>query len=391
MSFSEITSEKFFDRAYKTAQAYGFVPANALIAEYKGSKRKKITTYKKTDNRNLQHLSTLLQFIFERQINAVDNPLYIFHSNIDSETKSAVTNSKKPDKTYCTLSVIGIPEPYAEAIILSCAHRIFKSLKSKQNIIRINSMGTREDSKEYFSRLGKTLRKVKKNIRPECKRMLDRNQLVDAHALLHDEDHAGVSEYITPTLRLLSDGARIHFEKVIEYLEAHELPYEFAPDLVELTQHGIHTIFEVSTEDSPLHAHGGRYDTLPFLMYRRRVPVASITITLPEKTTGTYIANKRNRKPKAFFVHAGDKARLRALRVLSQLCDSNIPVAHRLHCKKVSEQLNEEAMKYPCTIIFGQEEAENNTICIRKTDTRVSKTMCLDECTLEDIKSFLRK
>ena len=200
-----------------------------------------------------------------------------------------------------------------------------------------------------------------------------------------------MAEYITPTLRLLSDSARLHFEQVMEYLEAHELRYELAPELVELTQHGIHTVFEICSEDLPIYARGGRYDTLPYYMYRRRVPIASITITIPEKTTGTHIPTKKIKEPRVFLFHAGDRARLRSLYVLSKLCEANVPVAHRLHCLRVCDQLNERVKQYPYTIIYGQEEAENNVVCIRKTDTRASNTFRLDDQGLKTIRDLIRQ
>ena len=391
MRVSSISVEKFFDKAYKIANVYGFTPAHEILQTYRGKRRAKIPLHNKPSEKHLHHLSVLLRFYFERSLHIGEcKPLFFFHSNIDRNTKSVVTTSKKPDNTYFTLTVIGVHEPYAEALILSCTSHIFHTLKSKNYRIRINSMGTTEDSKLYFSKLAKTLRKVQRNIPPECKKLLDNGKMCEAHALLHNNEHNNVAEYITPTLRLLSEKARQHFEQVIEYLEAHQLSYELAPDIVELTHHGIHTAFEVDDASSPLYARGARYDTLPYHIYRRRAPITAITITLPEKTCGMYEPKARPRKPKIFFFHVGERARLQALHIISKLYDANIPVAHRLHFPRVADQLNEEARLYPYTIIFGQEEAENNVICIRKTDTRASRTVELTDEALQGIKEFLR-
>ena len=306
-----ITAEKLFDKAYKIANLYGFAPANEVLEEYRRIKRTKISPYNRLHNKHLQHLSTLLGFYFERSLHLGGyEPLFLFHSNVDTETKSTVTASKKPTEAYFTLTIIGIDEPYAEALILSCTSHLFRIFKAKNYRIRINSMGTFDDSKLYFSKLAKTLRKMQRNIQPECKKLLDNKKICEAHLLLHNDEHTGVAEYITPTLRLLSEKARLHFEQVIEYLEAHGLPYELAPDIIEMTQHGIHTVFEVNDEESPLYAHGARYDTLPYHIYRRRVPIIAMTITLPEKTPGIHTIKIRPKKPKIFFFHVGEKARL---------------------------------------------------------------------------------
>ena len=387
-----ITAEKLFNKAHRIARLYGFVPANEVLKKYRRIKHEKISPYNKPSEKHLHHLATLLGFYFERSLHLGEyEPLFLFHSNIDKETKSAITASKKPAETYFTLTIIGIEESYAEALILSCTSHIFRTFKSQNYRIRINSMGTIEDSKIYFSKLAKTLRKAQRNIQPECKKLLTDNRLCEAHLLLYSDEHTGITEYVTPTLRLLSEKARQHFEQVIEYLEAHRLPYELAPDIVELTRNGIHTAFEVNDEDLMLYARGARYDTLPYYVYRRKVPTVAITITLPEKTHGTHQPETQPRKPKIFFFHVGEKARLQSLHMISKLYDANIPVAHRLHCTRVADQLNEEARSYPYTIIFGQEEAENNVICIRKTDTRASRTISINDEELKSLKEFLKK
>lgn len=386
-----ISAEKLFDKAYKVGHLYGFLPAHTVIKRYRNYKHTPIvarTLIDSTDHQ--QHLSALLRFYFERELHIRGESLFILHSTIDRETRLAIKVPQKSHEACFTLTIIGVADPYAEALLLSCVNHIFRELQVKDSHIRINSMGTRNDSKLYFSHLSKTLRKVKKQIQPACKELLDRSLLVEAHPLLHDESHIGVAECITPTLRLLSDTARTHFEQVIEYLEIHDLSYELASDLVELTPHGVHTVFEVCTDNAPLRARGGRYDTFPFYMYRRRTPVTSVRITVPEKVSGTYASTVQVERPKAFFFHAGKRARLRSLAILSKLCEMNIPVAHNLHHVRVCDQLDGDARTYPYTIIFGEEEADNNMICMRKSDTRASSMVPIDNGMLNAVRNFMK-
>lgn len=387
-----ISGERFFDKACKVASFYGFAPADKILEHYKRTKRKKIPIHNQPEEKHLLHLSRLLQFYFERSLHLDKyTPLFLFHSNIDQNTRSAVTRSKKPDEIYFTLTVLGINDPYAEALLLACTSHIFRLFKSKNYRIRINSMGTNDDSKIFFSKLAKTLKKQQKNIHPECKKLLDAGRVCEAHTMLYNNDHhAEIAECIVPTLRLLSEKARQHFEQVIEYLEATRLPYELAPDVIELTKNSVHTAFEINDEDSPLYAHGARYDQLPQHLYRRRAPATSMTIILPEKTHGVYQPKKRQIKPKIFFFHAGEKARLQSLHILSKLYDANIPIAHQMHYTRVADQLHEGIRSYPYTIVFGQEELENNVICLRNTDTRASQIIDLDDKTPEMIKNFIK-
>ena len=388
-----ITAEKFFETAHKIANLYGFAPAHQVIKQYRGVKKQKIQPHNKPDEKHLKHLSRFLRFYFEQSLHLGEHtPLFLFHSNIDQETRSVVTRSKKPDKTYFTLTVLGIEDAYAEALTLACTSHIFRACRSKNYRIRINSMGTSDDSKSYFSKLTKTLKKMQKNIHPECKKLLEEGKICEAHKSFYtDDQHGNISEHITPTLRLLSEKARQHFERVIEYLEANELPYELAPDIVELTQNGTHTAFEIDDEESPLYARGARYDQLPNYTYRRKTPALSVTIALPEKSQGTYQTKTRPTEPKIFFFHVGEKARLRSLHVVSKLYDAKIPVAHRLHHRRVADQLNEKSRSYPYVIVFGQEEAENNVICLRNTETNASRTIDIDDKNLKTISMVIQK
>ena len=354
------------------------------------SNKTKVNAYNQVTRPDLRNLSHILRYCFERSLHMRSEPLFIFHSNIDRETRSILPRTRKPSDAHFTLTVIGIANPFAEALTLSCANHIFHSLKAKGAVIRINTMGTADDSKEYFMKLNRTIRRFRDGIHPACRQLIDRGQIVEAHPLLYSESHARIAEQITQTLRILSDSARQHFERVLEYLDAHELQYKLAPELIEITRYGIHTVFEIADDSSPLRATGGRYDTFPYLMYRRRVPITSLTVTLPKKTVPAHIPVTEIRTPKIFFLHAGEKARLRSLFTLARLCEANIPVTQRLHCTRVAEQLTDHARSYPFTLVFGQEEVENDVVCLRRSDTRASTIIPLKQSLVRSVRNFIR-
>ena len=159
----QISPEKLFDRAYRIAHLYGFRSASAVTGKYGKKKRMPIAVYKTPDESDhIRHLPSILSFYFERSLHTPATPLFILHSNIDRETKSVFGTPKKTSGACVTLTIIGVSDPYAEALMLSCVNRIFRELRSKSHHIRINSMGAKNDSKLYFSNLAKTLRKSEK-------------------------------------------------------------------------------------------------------------------------------------------------------------------------------------------------------------------------------------
>lgn len=389
MRLSETSTETFFEKSRRTAYLYGFKSMGDIVAEYRNTPAKtNVVAYNQVTRPDLRNLSHVLHYCFERSLHMQEEPLFIFHSNVDRETRSLFPRQRRSNEAYFTITVIGISDPYAEALILSCANHILQKLRVKNPTICINSMGTVEDSREYFTRLNRTIRRFRDSLQTPCQRLIDRSQITEAHSFLYDESHTKIAEHITQTLRILSDSARQHFERVIEYLEAHELQYRLAPELVEITRYGTHTVFEITNDNAAVRAIGGRYDTFSYFMYRRRVPVTSLTITLPEKTTSAHDTTTPIRTPKIFFFHAGEKARLRSLFTLSQLCDANVPVTHRLHHTRVAEQLTDQARAHPYTLIFGQEEVENDVVCLRRCDTRASTIIPLKGPLMRTIRDF---
>ena len=385
-----VSAEKLLQKASKVATLYGFTPINQLFDEYRGVKRKKVSASKSLSDKRLQHISLLVRFALEKQINVQNEPLFVYHTNIDSNIKRVMTSSKKTDGAYFTLSILGIKGPYAEAFLLSCVHHIFLSLRSKGTNIRLNTMGTAKDAKAYFSQLKKTLKKYKSNLSQECIRLLNKEMYVEAHPLIYSEDHLGVYENLIPSLRHVSAAGNSHFEKIIEYLEQLNLTYEFANELVQDPMHGNHTVFEVCSNNTTLHATGGRHDSLAKSLYKTEIPVTSITITIPEQTVGNSTKNRRYPTPNIFLFHAGEKAQLRSLSVFTKLLHLNIPIAQQLHHPKVNDQLCGRRNSYRYIAVFGQEEADNDVVCLRNTETREFDTFKLMvKSDLERIKNFI--
>ena len=382
-------AEKFFERSKKISQAYGFIPLHEVIEERKGTSHTNIPAAKHISNKHLQNLSQIIRFYFERHVpNEVNPPLLLFHSNIENQNRRALSASKKAEEVSITLTTIGIKDSYAEALLTSCVSHIFKECNAKNHTIRINSMGSTKDAQLYYEQLKQTLKKVKRYISPECKKIMDRDGIVEAHQHIYDNEQHGVFENLTPTIRLLSDSALLHFQTLIEHFETQGLTYELAPELVENIKYGEHSVIEVQDNDSRMYAKGGRYDPLSHHLYKRSVPSASITITLPEKTDGSYISNSRPKKPKLFFLHSGKLARLHSIQLMEKIASINIPIAHRMHYTTVLEQLDGLEQDYPYMLIFGQEEAENNTIRLKNTETQAFKIIPIDE--LANIKMYIR-
>ena len=388
MSKVHIDAEKFFEKSKKISSAYGFIPLHEVIEKKKGNSRINIPAAKHIPNKHLQNLSQVLRFYFERfNLEEVIEPLLIFHSNVESQNRSALTSSKKAEDVSVNLTAVGIEDSYAEALLIACVSHIFKESNAKEHTIRINSMGSTKDAEIYYKQLKQTLKKVKPYIKTECKKIIDSKGLVGAHRHLYDEEHYGVFENLTPTIRLLSDPARIHFQTLIEHLETQGLPYELAPDLVENIEYGEHSVIEIQDNDSKIYARGGRYNPLSQHLYKKNISSVSISITLPQKTDGSYISSSHIKKPKIFFLHSGKMARLHSIPLIEKIARINIPIAHRMHQTTVFDQIDGIENDYKYIIILGQEEVENKVVRLKNTETQAFNILPFDK--IKNIKEFI--
>ena len=376
-----ITDIKLFDKASNVSQLYGFKPVDEVFLEFKGVKKTPVSVDNRKIKTEFNPLSNLVKFYIERKLHLTETPLFVYSSTIDRKTKPALSNSKKPQTAEFTLTAIGVDDPFVEAMLVSCATTIFNSLKSKKNTVRVNSMGNRANAKEYFSSLDKIIQKNKLILSPECLRAY-KECPIEAHPLIFcDDNHCDIAAQITPTLRLLSDPSKEHFYNLLEYLKSNNFEYELASELVEDVNYGNDSVFEITSEGTPLNARGGRYDSFVKQNFRRNIPVSSITISIPEKSKGTYVPKAtKKRKSKLFLVHSGENARYKSLNILSKLCEKNIQANHRLYYKRIDDQLGEDGRNHGFNIIFGQEESDIDALRFKNCTNNSSEVLPIDKC-----------
>ena len=379
-----------FEIARKLAIVYGFTPIEEKLQEFKGIKRKVIKPTNKLSKEHLQNISPLIKFYLERNLHIENEPMYVFHSNVDAGTRETLTSLPKRNASI-TLSIFGVEDSFADAFIISSAYNILQSLKALEPIVKLNTMGSRDTSEKYYARLRKALRKKVDLMSQKCSTVCN-SSICDALPLIYSEEHEDLQPFLPSTTQLLTDSEIEYFHDVIEYLDTEGIPYEVTPELGEETQYGINTVFEIRDKGNNFLAKGGRYDTLPNHLFRRNANVVSITIKLCDDKCEEVYKPKviRGRNPKVFFFHAGKEARKRSIHLLKTLRDSRIPVAHNLHFDKVSLQLEYAKKNYPYQLILGQEEVESGTIRIRRTKTKAIEIIKIKDIPLT-LKKYLRE
>ena len=369
MVSTHLDQNKLFEKVKKISNVYGFsfFENNPLSVN---KKQKKIKITKKHNDRHISHVSQSIKWYLEHMDEEKVRPLFLFHSNIEKDVRSALSASTREEDILCSLTIVGLKDAYAEAILTACVSDIFESCNSKP-LVRINSIGTKKDAIRHFSQVQNVVKKFKNTMPPKLRRTLDKEGVAALCSLIYKEnDCEDIIESIVPSIRTLPDVCRTHLYDYIEHLEIQDLPYEFAHDLVDEIDVATHMLFEIKDSKERLYAKGARFDTLAESIFKKEIPVVSVNITIPSKTKGLYKSKTRVKKPKGFFLHSGTEARKKSLNVFKILSQLNIPVSHSMEYTKVQDQLESVNGMYSHFFIFGQEEVESNTIRIRNTQTQ---------------------
>ena len=368
--------EKFFENTLSIAKGYGFKPAHlATDGINSDSGHSKVRVYGTSFRSGIKRdLSPLLRLYLENNLDIEKAPLLTFHTNIDKETYKAISSTKAKAPPTVTLSVLGVQDAFAEAMLVSASYNILQSFKETP-VVQVNSMGEKSTGQKYFDLVKKSLHKNQKAV-PKSTLSACRECIVTGHKHLFDEGGEKLHDFLPSTLSVLSENDRIHFQTFLELLDAHKITYSLAPSLIEDPEHCGHSMFMISSKNGNIIARGSRFDSLSNYLYKRPVPVASVSISIPSEsiTPARYIPkNRRTPTPKVFLFHSGQSARLKVLPLLSMLHENKLPVSHAVYKPRVSDQILHQSPEHRLIIIYGQNEVDRGVVRIRRSDTRSLK------------------
>ena len=280
-----------------------------------------------------------------------------------------------------------------DAQIIQVIFKLLERLKLKNLSLHINSVGCRVCRPNYRKKLVDYYKNLVEKICKDCRRRMKENplRLLDCKNESCQEHKAGAPIILDS---LCSNCSR-HLKHVLEFLE--ELGFQYTLDnyLVRGLDYYNKTVFEFFTEtvledgrkfDFAI-ASGGRYDYLMELFGSRQSAGVGGAIGL-ERVIEVMKATKVNLglrgENKIFFVHIGDLAKKKSLKLIEELRDQGVGVMETLGKDSLGAQLrsaNKEGSKY--ALIFGQKEAFEESIIIRDLKNSVQETIPLKKMIIE--------
>jgi histidyl-tRNA synthetase len=162
------------------------------------------------------------------------------------------------------VEVLGADDPYLDVEVIVLAWRFFRSLGLSQVQLVVNSLGEPGDRARYVELLRSHFTAHADELSPESRTTLERNPLrVLDSKRPHDAEVVAAAPLID---ECWSEAAAVHFQQVLQGLDALGVPYVRDPKLVRGLDYYRRTTFEFQggTLDSAQNAlgGGGRYDGL---------------------------------------------------------------------------------------------------------------------------------
>ena len=258
----------------------------------------------------------------------------------------------------------GTASPAADAELIALVNDIFAFLDVKNIKIQINSIGCPECRKHYHEALQKYFESKKDELCATCLGRLERNpmRILDCKSPVCSEiakDAPKVTDY-------LCDECHDHFEKVQQYLDVMNIPYEVNPSIVRGLDYYTKTVFEfVSTEIGAQGTvcGGGRYDGLVEEIGGNHTPALGFAMGM-ERLLLLMQAQGIEFPPEAkcdlYIASMGENATLKASQIASDIRGNGMHAQFDIVGRSVKAQMkyaNKIGAAY--TVVLGDSEIES--------------------------------
>ncbi len=349
----------------KTASFYGFSSAADKIKEFGLSKNDV------SKGKSAAEKIALVRLFLDKKMAALPQPTMIFYRSL------------LPEQHTFNLDIIGNPKSIADAILIETSYIIAKEEHAGQDIsVELNTLGDRESMARLERELVAFYKKNWAKVPNDLKLVYKKDILESFRA--HDPEAMELRMMGPDPIRCLSEHSRTHFKEVLDYIENLGIPYAINHSLLGDPHYGSETVFAIIASNSKGEkkhvARGQRYNGVARkFLNKKEVPGIGACITMKKETFGCE-GERKESKPKFFFIQLGFEAKLQSLQLLETLRKAKMSVYQSLTKDKMTIQLTlAEKMEIPYVIIMGKKEALEGSVLVRHMATRCQDTVYLNE------------
>lgn len=277
---------------------------------------------------------------------------------------------------------LGEADPILDAEVIEMAWQFFLSLGLSKLSIQLNNIGCKLCRPKYIEALKHYYSDYLGQLCSDCKLKLTRSPL----RLLDCKKAAcqTVAETAPQSIGYLCDECKAHFQRLQQYLNALEIPFQLNHRLVRGLDYYTRTVFEIQPPEEGGQntlGGGGRYDNLIEELGGTSTPavgfaagIERIILTLKKQK----VAVPAIPKPDIFIAYIGEEAKIAMLRLASKLRQAGIGVIGAAGDKSLKAQLRQaNALGTTYVIIIGKSEVESETAILRDMKTKTQRSIPL--------------
>jgi len=281
------------------------------------------------------------------------------------------------------LEAFGSAFPEQDAEIISMAYLLYDSLGVENLKLKINSIGSKENRKEYANILKEYFSKFKDKLTSTSKKRLSYNPLRILDTKIDFEIE--LVKKAPKIIDYISKEDKKHFESMLAILDNLNIPYTIDDYLVRGLDYYSRTVFEIqanSLGSQNALCGGGRYDYLVEELGGPYTPAIGFAAGLERLIMAMNIINNEIIKnPNIYIISIGDEAIEFSLKLANQLrLKKNLIIINdtlRRSLKAQMKDANRLNTKY--SIIIGEEELSKKIVSIKNMETGNQEELPIDK------------
>jgi len=319
----------------------------------------------------------LLRMYTEDDMHSMPQPvMFYFKEPFKGSIKKGSGNYNR----YCDLEIMGGSKSIAEALLIQSTRAILKEEGYENICVEINSIGDKESINRFTRDLGNYYRKHVNDMHAECRQLLKKDPF-DLLSCQNDKCKK-MNESAPSSMDFLSESSRTHFQEVLEYLEALNIPYKINNNLIGNKKYCTETIFSINNLDhekdkkkQKILAIGVRYDGLSKKIgCKKEIHGVGISLLIKNNKSELRKEIKKVKRPFASFVQLGFESKLLSLNIIESLRKEKIPLFLSLARDRLGAQVSAvEKYHIPYALIMGKKEAVEKTVIVRHNDTHAQE------------------
>ena len=287
--------------------------------------------------------------------------------------------------TQFGMEILGSDDPLSDAEIISAAVNLYKMLGLKEIKVNLNTLGDNESRMNYREALKDYFKPHIQDFCEDCQERLEKNPLRILDCKV-DKDNE-ILKNAPKTLDFLNEESRDRFEKVQDYLEIMQIPYEINPNIVRGLDYYNHTVFEIEAKVEGFGSNnvigaGGRYNGLVSQLDGPETPcvgfasgIGRIVMALELEKVHLPIVEDID----LFLMYVNEDEKKYAAYLTQELRLAGFIVETEYTGRGLKGQFKQaDRLKAKFTCILNSEDLNNNEVKIKNNQTKEEEIISLD-------------